>query len=83
VPGSATNARWESFREEVRLRAASAKCVAEEKKLVFIPLQELFDRCCLQCPPEYWLSDGVHPTAAGHAVICEALLSALLPDLKL
>lgn len=82
LPGVATNAHWDVFHEEVRLRAASAKRVAAEKELIFIPLQGLFDCCCSQYPPEYWLSDGVHPTAAGHALICDALLSALLPDLK-
>lgn len=82
LPGVATNAHWDVFHKEVRLRAASAKRIAAEKGLIFIPLQGLFDGCCSQCPPEYWLSDGVHPTAAGHALICEALLSVLLPDLK-
>lgn len=82
LPGAATNGQWEVFRGEVRRRAASAKRIAAEKGLAFIPLQALFDRCCGQCPPEYWLSDGVHPTAAGHALICEALLRTLLPDLE-
>ena len=25
-------------------------------------------------PPEYWLADGVHPTAAGHRLISDAWL---------
>lgn len=82
LPGSATNAMWADFQREVSLRARSVRRIAEERSLTFIPLQAMFDECCTQCPADYWLFDGVHPTAAGHAMITRALLAALEPDLQ-
>ena len=36
-----------------------------------LPLQTVFNQQTRATPPEYWASDGVHPTPAGHAVIAE------------
>ena len=66
--------RWEYFREETPLRAAAAKRVAEKHGADFIPLQERFDEACKLAPAEYWLYDGVHPTAMGHELIARAWL---------
>ena len=81
LPGSGTDAHWEEFDREVRLRAKSAKFVAEKYGLTFVPLQEKYDELCKVCEPSYWLSDGVHPTAAGHEVIARALTEALKKDI--
>jgi lysophospholipase L1-like esterase len=63
------------FDKEVRLRAAAAKRIAEKHGLVFVPLQEVFDKANADAPtPDYWLVDGVHPTAAGHELIKQAWL---------
>ncbi len=56
-------------RSEVQKRAEMAKKIAEKHGLVFVPLQEGFDRLCVQAPAAYWLADGVHPTTMGHAFI--------------
>ena len=61
--------RWEHFSSEVPLRAAAAKRIAEKYNLVFVPLQEKFDKVNADAPEGYWLRDGVHPTAAGHNLI--------------
>ena len=62
--------RWEHFSQEVPLRAQAAKRVAEKYGLVFVSLQEVFDEAEHVEPSDgYWLSDGVHPTAAGHELI--------------
>ena len=45
--------------------------------LKFVPLQNKFDEASADGKPEYWLADGVHPTAAGHALIKDALMEAL------
>lgn len=58
-----------SFRREVELRADITKCIAEKFKLPFVGLQKKFDDACKTAPPDYWLFDGVHPTAAGHGLI--------------
>lgn len=78
LKGRATNPRegeaerWEYFHTEVPLRAVAAKRIAEKYDLPFISLQDKFDACCKAAPAEYWLADGVHPTAMGHWVIMNA-----------
>ena len=83
LPGTATDSteerpgRWETFSAEVPLRAAAAKRIAEKHNLVYLPLQEIMDKAYAQLPEKgYWLSDGVHPTAAGHTLIKNAWLKA-------
>lgn len=79
LPGSATEntdehpLRWDYFEKEVSLRAQAAKRVAEKYDLIFVPLQERFNTANIGAPSNnYWLSDGVHPTAAGHTLIKQA-----------
>ena len=80
LPGSATTSeetpeRYPEFRSETILRAQAAKRIAEKHGLVFVPLQEVFDKANADAPtPDYWLVDGVHPTAAGHELIKQAWL---------
>ena len=82
LPGSATwtdeehPGRWEHFSSECVLRQQAAKRVAEKYGLVFVPLQELFDRISQDAPAEYWLRDGVHPTPAGHELLKQEWLKA-------
>ncbi len=64
----AVDARW--FPEFDQRRAAAAR-VAARTRATFVPLQTVFNQQTRATPPEYWASDGVHPTPAGHAVIAE------------
>ena len=61
--------KWETFNLEVKKRAEKAKAVAEKYDLTFITLQDKFDAAALLAKNAYWLSDGVHPTPAGHNII--------------
>ena len=79
--GTATEERWEDFDREVRLRAKSARWIAEKYNLPFVALQDKFDAACEKCEPAYWLGDGVHPTAAGHELIARALLETVKKDI--
>jgi len=74
MEGTATTEHWDYFRTEVKLRAEAAKRVAEKNGLEFIPLQDKFEEACRKMPVEYWLRDGVHPTAAGHELIAREWL---------
>ena len=76
LKGPATEENWQEFRSETELRAKSVKFIAEKYNLSFVPLQETFDELAEKAAPTYWLSDGVHPTVAGHGVIAKALSSA-------
>ncbi|MBQ4518794.1 MAG: SGNH/GDSL hydrolase family protein [Clostridia bacterium] len=69
LKASATEDNWECFKEELIKRARMAKKIAEKYDLPFIELQEGFDRLAKIMPANYWLEDGVHPTAAGHEYI--------------
>ena len=73
LKGPATEDNWQEFRSETELRAKSVKEVAEKYNLSFVPLQEQFDELAKKAEPTYWLSDGVHPTTAGHGVIAKEL----------
>ena len=64
-----TEANWEYFKTETKKRAEMAKKIAEKYNLAFIPLQDGFDALAKKAPNNYWLGDGVHPTAKGHEYI--------------
>ena len=72
LPGTATAENIEYFQSEVSLRAEAVRRVAEKFNTGFLPLQQLFDAACEKAPADYWLSDGVHPTAFGHEMIARA-----------
>lgn len=65
----ATEEHWEEFRSETEKRAAMSKKIADTYNLPFIPLQKGFDELATKAPADYWLFDGVHPTAMGHEYI--------------
>jgi lysophospholipase L1-like esterase len=67
VTGS-VDAKW--FPEFDERRAVAAR-VAKRAGALFIPLQALFTQLAKSAPASYWLSDGVHPTLAGHAAIAD------------
>jgi lysophospholipase L1-like esterase len=69
LKASATEGDYGIFRQEVEKRAAASKRVAQKHELSFIPLQKHFDKAAKRAPASCWLSDGVHPTPAGHELI--------------
>lgn len=77
LEAQATEGKWHIFKSETVLRAKTAKRVAEENGLVFIPLQEVFDEAAKKAEPSYWLLDGVHPSAMGHELIARKVAEAL------
>ncbi len=78
LEGTATQEMWKQFSSEVRKRADAAKRVAEKYNLIFVPLQKLFDDASSDGNGEYWSADGVHPTSAGHQIIKEELVKAII-----
>ncbi|MCH5197343.1 MAG: GDSL family lipase [Oscillospiraceae bacterium] len=81
LKASATKDNWGIFCRETRMRAESARAVAEKYGLYFVPLQEKFDKLCEKAPADYWLYDGVHPSAMGHQMIAESLENAVIKTL--
>lgn len=76
LKGSATEAKWEEFLQGVGEKAEACRRVAKEQGVGFVPLQQEFDSLCKKAPAEYWIKDGVHPTAAGHQLIARKWLEA-------
>ncbi len=67
--GCATEEKWDLFSNEVKKRAQMAKKISEKYDFPYILLQKGFDELAERAEPNYWLSDGVHPTAMGHEYI--------------
>jgi lysophospholipase L1-like esterase len=67
---------WVQMEADLQEKAAAARRVAERNALEFVPLQIHFDNALTLAPAEYWLQDGVHPTAAGHELIAHAWIKA-------
>lgn len=64
------------FPEFDRYRAAALR-VASTHGATWVPFQALFDEAVRYAPPEHWAGDGVHPTAAGAALMAQAWLRAV------
>ena len=75
--GTGTQAYYDEFRVEVAKRCDAAQRVAAKYNLEFVPLQKAFDDASADGNTAYWTTDGVHPTAAGHQIIKEALAAAV------
>lgn len=69
LKASATEANWDLFKSEVAKRAEKAKEIAKKHNLKFVPLQDKLDEAAKTAPNDYWLVDGVHPSACGHEII--------------
>lgn len=82
LKASATKDNWNVFYRETRMRAESAENVAEKYGLCFVPLQEKLDALCEKAPADYWLIDGVHPSAMGHQVIAQSLEAAVIKTIE-
>lgn len=78
LKGTCTEKLWDDFNTEVRKRAEVSKQIAEEYNFTFVPLQDKFDSLSSDGNISYWSADGIHPTQAGHAVIKDELMQALL-----
>ncbi len=69
----AVDASWFPAFDE---RRAAAARVAVKARATWVPLQQPFDKAAEKTGAAYWAADGVHPTAAGHALIAERWRSA-------
>ncbi len=66
-----------AWREDLDPKIEAVRDLATEFGALLIPLDGLFAEACQGRPPAEWAADGVHPTAAGHALIAKAWLSAV------
>jgi len=64
----------EHWLPEMAERRAIVRRLAEAFDAVHVPYQAMFDDLATQAPGDHWLSDGVHPTPAGHAKMADLWL---------
>ena len=60
---------WFPMIDEFR---AAARRLAEAHGARWVPFQSMFDEALALAPPEHWAADGVHPSAAGAALMAQA-----------
>ncbi len=75
--GCATAPIWDKLESGVKHNAEIAKDVAKKYGLKFLPLQKKLNKLCEIKPADYWLKDGIHPTAEGHRFLANEIMEAL------
>jgi len=63
-----------AWREDLNPKIDVTRKLAIEFGAELLPLDGLLAQAATQAPPEFWTPDGVHPSAAGHALIAETWL---------
>ena len=65
------------WREDLDPKIQAVRELAGEFRALYVPLDGLFAQAAASTGPAYWAPDGVHPSAAGNALIAEAWLNAV------
>ena len=60
-------------------RAQVVRRLAAEYDAIFVPFQASMDQAVETTPVDYWTYDGVHPSAAGHALMAQFWLQTVFP----
>ncbi|MFA7343636.1 MAG: SGNH/GDSL hydrolase family protein [Terrimicrobiaceae bacterium] len=63
-----------AWREDLDPKIGIVRDLALEFGADLIPLDGQFTAAATRSPADFWLPDGVHPSAAGHALIADAWL---------
>ncbi len=66
-----------TWREDLDPKIQVVRELAREFEATLIPLDGLFAQAVARREPAFWSADGVHPTAAGHALIARAWLETV------
>jgi lysophospholipase L1-like esterase len=69
--------QWVAWENRLIVYSQIVQLLAVEYQAVFVPLQSAFLDAASRTDAEYWLWDGVHPTAAGHDLIARQWLSTV------
>ena len=65
------------WRVDLDPKIQAARDLAVEFDAVYVPLDGMFAAAAVQREAAFWLPDGVHPSAEGHALIAQAWLKAV------
>jgi lysophospholipase L1-like esterase len=67
----------EAFIPHLRAHQRIVRALAEEYRTGFVPYQKAMDEALDLAPADYWVYDGVHPTAAGHSLLARCWLETV------
>lgn len=81
IYGSLSAYCWNEIRDGVKERGDIVFNISKKYNTSFVPLRDKFEELCTAHTPEYWMSDGVHPTVAGHGVIKQEWLKVYYRDI--
>ncbi|MCL2069058.1 MAG: GDSL-type esterase/lipase family protein, partial [Oscillospiraceae bacterium] len=68
----------EGWREDLDPKIGAVRRLAREFGALYVPLDGIFAAECMKKPPQFWAGDGVHPTQAGHGLIADAWMKAIV-----
>ena len=71
------------LRHDIDARIKVVRKLAKEFETVLVQLDSAFSEAAKVRVPEFWSTDGVHPTPAGHALIAKSWLSNMESTLGL
>ena len=74
LPGVPDRTSW---RADLDPKIEAVRRLAAEFDAILLPLDRLFTAVARERPAAEWMPDGVHPTAAGHALIANTWLRAV------
>ncbi len=63
-----------AWREDLNPKIHITRELAREFGALLVPFDGVFAAASARAEPAYWAEDGVHPTAAGHALLARAWL---------
>ena len=66
-----------AWRVDLEPRLDALRRVAVEFHALHVPLDRIFAEAATRREPAFWAADGVHPSAAGHALIAQSWLQAV------
>lgn len=67
-----------AWREDLDPKINVIRDLAREFETTYVPLDGIFAAASTRRESGFWLPDGVHPSPAGHALIAEAWLQAVI-----
>ena len=62
------------MREDLDQKIHACRNIARAYGTEYLPLDGIFAQAATKREPAYWAGDGIHPTAAGHALIAQEWL---------
>ena len=67
----------EAWREDLDPKIAVVRKLAREYSALLVPFDGIFAQASTLRSPAFWAADGVHPSAAGHALMAQTWLRAV------